>query len=78
MKKKLLVSAMIVMAMSAMFVACNQNTPTNGCICTYTVDGQKQTERMTFEDMVDYYQASTCAELQSYLPPAYSPSCKAY
>lgn len=77
-KKFFLVSALVAMAISAMFVACNQNTPTNGCICTYTEEGQKQTIRITFEEMVDYYNVTTCAELQAYLPPITSPSCKAY
>lgn len=79
MKKKIfLVGAFVALSMSVMFVACNQSTPTNGCICTITEAGQKQTIRVTFEDMVDYYNVTTCAELQAYLPPVYSPSCKAY
>ena len=77
-KKFFLIGALVAMSISAMFVACNQNTPTNGCVCTMTYEGQKMTERLTFEDMVDYYNVTTCSELQAYFPPIYSASCKAY
>ncbi len=75
-KKMILVSTLVVMAMSAMFVACNQknqNTPSepakeskpeNGCICTVTdKEDKKETYRVEFNDMVDIYQSTTCSEL---------------
>lgn len=91
-KKFMLVSAMVIMAMSAMFVACNQNTPSestdetkpaNGCICTVTdKEGQKETVRVEFNDMVDYYQATTCSELatafKDYIAASSRVSCKGY
>ena len=94
MKKKIfLVSALVAMAMSTMFVACNQNTPSdpssedskpaNGCICTVTdKEGQKETIRVEFNDMVDYYQATTCSELttvfKDYIAASSRVSCKGY
>ena len=95
-KKFMLVSAMVIMAMSAMFVACNEkksNTPSetteedskpaNGCICTVTdKEGQKETVRVEFNDMVDYYQATTCSELSTafkdYIAASSKVSCKGY
>lgn len=94
-KKFMLVSAMVIMAMSAMFVACNeknQNNPSepaeeskpeNGCICTVTdKEGQKETYRVEFNDMVDYYQATTCSELSTaykdYIAASSKVSCKGY
>lgn len=82
-KKFFLVSALVVMSMSAMFVACEGSKPTNGCICTITdKDGEKETLRLTFEEMVDYYQATTCGELttviKDYIPASGTVACKGY
>lgn len=75
-KKFMLVSTMVIMAISAMFVACNQNSqnnpsepaeegkPANGCICTVTPkEGDAQKVRVPFDEMVDQYQSTTCSEL---------------
>ena len=89
-KKIMLVSTMVVMAMSAMFVACNQNTPAtqedtmkNGCICTLTdKDGNSEMIRATFEEMVDQYQVTTCPQManvvRDYVSANTTVSCKGY
>lgn len=85
MKKKIyLVASFVAIAMSAMFVACEGNSkPANGCICTITdKENQKETLRLTFEDMVDQYQATTCGELtvviKDYIPASSTAVCKGY
>lgn len=82
-KKFFLIGALVLMSMSAMFVACEGNKPENGCICTVTPkEGEKETMRMTFEDMVDYYGVTTCSELnselQDYIPASATVACKGY
>ena len=82
-KKFFLIGALVAMSMSAMFVACEGSKPANGCICTVTdKDGEKETNRITFEDMVDHYGATTCSELNTklkdYIPASASVACKGY
>lgn len=51
-KTMLFVSAVVVMAMSAMFVACsNNNAPVNGCTCTLSYQGQTETQSITLAEM---------------------------
>ena len=47
------VSAAVLMAMSAMFVACS-NTPVNGCTCTYSLGGETETVKYTLAEMKQY------------------------
>ena len=70
MKKKIfLVSALVVMAMSAMFVACNskdKNEPElKGCTCEYYIVslGESDTAYFSITEMKSQFGASTCAEL---------------
>lgn len=63
-KKFFLVGALVVMSMSAMFVACNGNNPTNGCICTATYEnGETETESITLAKMKEEFGITSCAEL---------------
>lgn len=51
------------MAMSAMFVACSENAPTNGCLCKLS-DGRSNAEgQVTLSEMTSYWKVSTCKEL---------------
>lgn len=82
-KRFFLIGALVVMSMSAMFVACNQNPPTNGCICTATSrDGEKEIISYTLEDMIVYEEVSTCGELtrviKEGIAKGWSVSCKGY
>ena len=85
-KKFFLVGALVVMSMSAMFVACNGNNPTNGCECTATIMGESQTGRITLTEMKDNYGVTTCSALASTIENrgkddlgfSVSVSCKAY
>lgn len=72
MKKKIfLVSALVAMAMSAMFVSCkkdSKNEPSggdiNGCKCTiYWEDGETDTEKISIDDMKEYYDVTSCSKL---------------
>jgi len=72
------VCAVVAMAMSVMFVACkDKNSPSggddsgsggsiSGCSCTVYEDGEKVgTEKITIEQMEEYYDVTTCSKLQS-------------
>lgn len=77
------VSAVVVMAMGAMFVACNSNNPVNGCACTISYQGQNETEKITLSDMKGMGWTS-CSQVQQWLKKEEWPdfpgtiSCKAY
>ena len=84
-KKFFLVGALVVMSMSAMFVACNENTPANGCECTITEMGESRTERVTLAEMKENANVTTCSALVSEtekqikaMGVSASVSCKAY
>lgn len=62
-KKFFLIGALVAMSMSAMFVACNGNNPTNGCKCTATYDGETRTESITLAEMKEEFGITSCAEL---------------
>ena len=85
-KKFFLVGALVAMSMSAMFVACNGNNPTNGCECTYSYQGESETARITLAEMKEYYGVTTCSALASTIEKelkaetgfSVSASCKGY
>ena len=65
-KKFFLIGALVVMSMSTMFVACNQNTPTNGCKCSYYEEGELTgTYRVTLAMMKEGYGITTCTALEA-------------
>lgn len=80
-KKFFLVGALVVMYMSAMFVACNGNNPTNGCKCTATYEGETETQTISLAEMKEEGW-STCSDVANYLREeaidGVSVSCKAY
>ena len=91
MKKKIfLVSALIAMAVSAMFVGCKDkneaedSSDINGCKCTFYYSGEKiDTEKFDLDEMEDYYDVKTCSKLQKSLNKEleyydYSAKCKEY
>ena len=85
MKKKIfLVSALVAMAMSVMFVSCKDNqTPENGCKCKLYYDGEKLgTEKIHLDDMEDYFDVKTCSKLEKALKEDYDydskTSCTSY
>ena len=79
------------MTISAMFMGCKSKNdaedssgkPENGCKCTFTYDGEKETDKIDLDDMEDYYDVTTCSKLEKaimkmadgYLDKV---SCKAY
>lgn len=65
-KKFFLVGALVVMSMSAMFIACSgKNEPVNGCNCTIREsDGSQSREYFSKMDMAEVG-ATTCSELAS-------------
>ena len=84
-KKFFLVGALVVMSMSAMFVACNQNTPTNGCKCTFKHNGETDSNTITLAEMKEYYNVTSCGALASAVEKeakaageSISVSCSAY
>lgn len=86
MKKKIfLVSALVVMAMSAMFVACDskdKNEPElKGCTCEYYIVslGESDTAYFSITEMKSQFGASTCAELtQAIIADSYGMSSSDY
>ncbi|MBR3566258.1 MAG: hypothetical protein IKN91_08045 [Paludibacteraceae bacterium] len=54
-----IVSALVLVALSAMFVACEAK---DGCTCTY----QGETQHITLAQMKQYAGEKTCAGLQRY------------
>lgn len=86
MKKKIfLVSALVAMAMSTMFVACNSNSPTNGCTCTLSFQGETETESISLAEMKEYgyktcsdVAADLKAELRKEGMSGVNVSCSAY
>ena len=83
-KKFFLIGALVAVSLSVMFVACNNNTPQNGCICTATSkeDGEKETWKYTLDEMIDVENVSTCGELtravREGIDSGWSVSCKGY
>jgi len=63
-KKMVLVSTLVVIAMSAMFVACSSNTPQNGCKCTMSYKGEKETGKITIAEMKEEGW-TTCSQVAS-------------
>jgi len=80
-KKFFLIGALVVMSMSAMFVACNGNSPSNGCSCTASYQGETETQSISLAEMKERGW-STCADVTNYLRanaiPGVSVSCTAY
>ena len=76
-KKMILVSTLVVMAMSAMFVACSGNTPTNGCVCTIkdAASGETYKETITQAELEEEG-ITSCSKL-NYSGEEGSVSCKA-
>lgn len=68
MKKKIfLVSTLLVVAMSAMFVSCKKDEPSNGCNCRYEYDGEfLGSEFISLSDM-SYIGVKSCGALADYL-----------
>ena len=73
MKKKIfLVSTLVLMAMSAMFVACEKKDDLkDGCDCTFTIEGETWTEHLTAAEMMNYG-ATNCSALASALRGAHA------
>lgn len=77
MKKQIfLVSALVAIAMSSMFVACaDKNQPSNdsdsdsidGCSCTLVYDGEKETYSFSLSEMKEIYDVRTCERLAKLL-----------
>lgn len=76
MKKKIfLVGTLVVMSMSAMFVACNSNEPSSGsggaiqgCTCTFQVPGWSSSTTQTYSaSQLNNVGVSSCSEWESYL-----------
>ena len=66
-KKFFLVGALVAMSMSAMFVACNNNAPANGCKCAITFKGEDMgTETIDLQQMKEW-NVATCSEVAKYL-----------
>ncbi len=51
MKKLFIVSAVMLMGVSAMFVSCKKDSIENGCTCTVSYMGQSQTRDFTAEEV---------------------------
>ncbi|MGM9838287.1 MAG: hypothetical protein ACI30A_07375 [Paludibacteraceae bacterium] len=73
MKKQIfLVSALVAMAMSAMFVSCkDKNEPAdsiNGCMCTIEwTDGTEDSQAISLSDMKAEYGVTSCSKLEAIL-----------
>lgn len=82
-KTMIFVSAVVVMAMGAMFVACsNNNAPVNGCTCTHSYQGETDTESITLAEMQEYGW-KTCGDIvasfnQAMAGSGASMTCKGY
>ena len=64
MKKKIyFVGTLLMVAMSAMFVSCSKNTPSNGCKCTMEIYGEKETFAVTTPEMINEYGVQSCGAL---------------
>lgn len=61
-KKFFLVSTLLVVAMSAMFVSCKKDEPTKGCSCSISYFGESYTEFIPLSDM-SHYGVKTCSAL---------------
>lgn len=72
MKKKIfLVSTLVLMAMSAMFVACEKDVLKEGCDCTFNEEGETWTEHLNSAEMMNYG-ATNCSALASALRGAHA------
>ena len=93
MKKKFFyVSTIVAMAMCAMFISCEKKSSSssssdseavNGCKCSWSVDGEVlNSERITIDEMEEYYGASSCSKLQRLISSEaggyYDVTCKGY
>lgn len=82
-KTMIFVSALVITAMGAMFVACNSNNPTNGCKCTISYKGESEVETVSLRDMKDMGWTQ-CSQVEKWLKEEEwstfpgSISCKAY
>lgn len=57
------VSAIVCLALSAMFVSCN-TAAENGCVCTYTIlGGGSYTDAFDIAEMKEYFAVSSCGDL---------------
>lgn len=69
MKKQIfLVGALVAIAMSSMFVACaDKNVPTptsiDGCSCSLTSEGEKETFSLTMSEIEEQYGVKSCEKL---------------
>ena len=71
-KKVFLIGALVALSMSAMFVACNNNAPVQGCTCTIKESGEPAvTDYFTLQEMAGYG-ATTCSGFASALQGAYA------
>ena len=65
------VSAVVCLAISAMFVSC-ESAAENGCACAFTVLGEGSGSlKVDIADMKYYYAVSTCSDLASALTKEY-------
>ncbi len=70
-KKFFLVATLVVLSMSAMFVACEKDKGLEkGCTCTTYEEGETSTDYISPTEMMGYG-ASTCSALASALQGAY-------
>lgn len=76
--KKMFVSALMLMAMSVAFVACDSIS--NGCKCTYTfADGSKETESYSKEDIDNSpYDVKTCKALAKQIKKTFDTATAGY
>ena len=86
-KQFLLVSTIIAMTISAMFMGCkdsaNNSTPENGCKCTfYDEDNEKLgTDKIDKDDMEDEFDVKTCSKLEKWFKEegyGSKTNCKSY
>lgn len=70
-KNVFLIGALVMIAMSAMFVGCKENAPVQGCTCTATDHGEiiHSNEYFTLQEMAAYG-ATTCSGFASALQGA--------
>ena len=75
--KKMFVSALMLMAMSVAFVACDSIS--DGCKCTAKyADGSKETETISEQDIKDNYDVKTCKALAKEMKKEYDKAIAGY
>jgi len=75
--KKMFVSALMLMAMSVAFVACDSIS--NGCKCTLKyANGETETNEATQEEIKKHYDVNTCSALAKQVKKEYDATIAGY